>query len=149
MPEFSRRHKFSDWPNAEVPAVAAGVYVIWDGDKLVYCGMSGPELEKVTASEKRKYGLVTRLASHASGRLSGDQFCVYVAKGLIIPALKHEQLVKFRTGELSLDRLTKTHINERFEYQFAPVQSSAEAYALEKQCREGLIFGIKPLLNPA
>jgi len=148
MPEFSRRHKFSDWPNSEVPAVAAGVYVVWDGDTLIYCGMSGREFEKLTASDKAKYGLVTRLASHASGRLSGDQFCVYVANRLVIPSLKPEQLAKFATGELNLDRLTKTYINERFEYQFAFVQTGAEAYALEKRCREGLIFGVKPLLNP-
>ena|SRR6516164_3616652 len=149
MPEFSRRHKFSDWPNSEVPAVAAGVYVVWDGNQLIYCGMSGREFEKVTAAEKAKYGLVTRLASHASGRLSGDQFCVYVANRLVIPSLKPEQLAKFATGELTLDRLTKGYIIEKLEYQFASVQTSAEAYALEKQCREGLIFGVKPFLNPA
>jgi hypothetical protein len=39
MSDFSHRHRFADWPNAEVPAVAAGVYVVWDGDKLIYCGM--------------------------------------------------------------------------------------------------------------
>lgn len=96
-----------------------------------------------------KFGLVTRLASHASGRLSGDQFCVYVANRLVIPSLKPEQLAKFATGELNLDSLTKAYINERLEYQFAFVQSSAKAYALEKRCREGVIFGVKPLLNPA
>jgi hypothetical protein len=149
MVEFSCRHKFSDWPNSEVPSVAAGVYVVWNGDQLIYCGMSGREFEKITASEKVKYGLATRLASHASGRLSGDQFCVYVANRLIIPSLNPEQCVKFATGELTLDRLTKAYILEKLEYQFASVQTSAEAYALEKQCREGLIFGVKPLLNPA
>jgi hypothetical protein len=111
--------------------------------------MSGREFEKLTASDKAKYGLVTRLASHASGRLSGDQFCVYVANRLVIPSLKPEQLAKFATGELNLDRLTKTYINERFEYQFAFVPTGAEAYALEKRCREGAVFGVKPLLNPA
>jgi hypothetical protein len=58
-------------------------------------------------------------------------------------------LAKCATGELNLDKLTKIYINEQFEYQFAFVQSGAEAYALEKQCREGVIFGLKPLLNPA
>ena len=87
--------------------------------------------------------------SHASGRLSGDQFCVYVANRLVIPSLKPEQLAKFATGELNLDSLTKAYSNERLEYQFAFVQSSAEAYALEKRCREGATFGVKPLFNPA
>jgi len=58
-------------------------------------------------------------------------------------------LAKFATGELNLDKLTKKYITERLEYQFAAVKSSAEAYALEKRCREGVIFGVKPLLNPA
>lgn len=76
---FSPRRRFSDWPNADVPTVAAGVYVIWEAETLIYAGMCGRELEK--ASDKQRYGLVTRLHSHASGRLSGDQFCVYVATG--------------------------------------------------------------------
>lgn len=74
MADFLRRHKSSDWPNAEVPAVAVGVYAVWDGGVLIYCGMSGREFEKAVASTKVKFGLVTRLASHASGRLSGDSF---------------------------------------------------------------------------
>jgi hypothetical protein len=147
--EFSKRHRFSDWPNPEVPAVAAGVYAIWEGDTLVYCGMSGRELEKAASTARAKYGLITRLGSHASGRLSGDQFCVYVANRLVIPSLSTDQLPKFRNGELNLDRLTKAYITERFEYQFAFAKSSAQAYALEKRCREGAVFGVKPLLNPA
>ena len=149
MPEFSPRHKFSDWPNSELPAVAAGVYAVWDQDTLVYCGMSGREFEKAVGSGRVKFGLVTRLASHASGRLSGDQFCVYVANRLVIPSLKQEQLALFGTGELNLDGLTRKYINERLEYQLACVESSAEAYALERACRDGSTFGVKPMLNPA
>jgi hypothetical protein len=146
-PNFSPRHRFSEWPNPDIPAVAAGVYAVWDTDTLIYCGMSGRELAK--AADKDRYGLVTRLQSHASGRLSGDQFCVYVANRLVIPSLKAEQLAEFATGSMNLDRLTKAYIHERLEYQFAIVRSSSEAFALEKQCREGAVFGAKPLLNPA
>src|SRR5262245_33632273 len=109
MADFSRRHKFSDWPNADVPAVAAGVYAVWDGATLVYCGMSGRQFEKALGAKKIKFGLVTRLASHASGRLSGDQFCVYVANRLVIPSLKPEQLSKFATGDVTLDSLTRAY----------------------------------------
>lgn len=146
---FSHRHRSADWPNAEVPAVAAGVYVVWEGDKLIYCGMSGRQYEKAITDSRTKYGLLTRLASHASGRLSGDQFCVYVANRLVIPSLVPDQLVQFGTGELRLDSLTKTYIYEKFEYQFAVVPTSKDAYALEAQCRAGAVFGVKPLLNPA
>ncbi len=144
---FSPRHRFSDWPNPDLPAVAAGVYAIWEADLLIYCGMSGREVEK--AGDKARYGLVTRLQSHASGRLSGDQFCVYVANRLVIPSLSSEELPRFASGELNLDRLTKAYIHERFEYQYAVVGSSSEAFALEKRCREGAVFGVKPVLNPA
>ena len=91
---------------------------------------------------------MTRLHSHASGRLSGDQFCVYIANRLVIPSLKPEQLAEFGTGAINLDRLTKAYIRERLEYQFVIVGTSGEAYNLEKKCREGLVFGVKPMLNP-
>ncbi len=146
MTAFSDRHSFSAWPNAEVPAVAAGVYVIWSGVQLVYCGMSGRELDQ--NKHKSKYGLVTRLASHASGRLSGDQFCVYVANRLVVPSLTSAQLPLFASGELRLDTLTKQFIHNHFDYQFAVCKSSNEAYELERQCRSGNEFMMKPLLNP-
>jgi hypothetical protein len=34
-------HRFQDWPNEQVPRRAAGVYTVWDGDRLLYVGMSG------------------------------------------------------------------------------------------------------------
>lgn len=148
MAQFSRRHRFADWPNPDVPVVAAGVYVIWDREELIYCGMSGREFEKALAASKKKYGLLTRLQSHALGRLSGNQFCVYVANRLVIPSLVATDLARFRTGELNLDQLTRDYIHQRFEYQFAVMRSSHEAYALERACREGRQFGVKPLLNP-
>jgi hypothetical protein len=40
-PSFSPRHRFSDWPNGDIPAVAAGVYAIWESKTPIYCGMSG------------------------------------------------------------------------------------------------------------
>jgi hypothetical protein len=92
---------------------------------------------------------VTRLESHASGRLSGDQFCVYVANRLVIPSLAPDHLPLFASGEINLDRLTKAYIHDRFEYQYSLVSSSSEAFSLERLCREGSEFGLKPLLNPA
>jgi hypothetical protein len=34
-------HRFKDWPDDQVPKRAAGVYTVWDGDQLLYVGMSG------------------------------------------------------------------------------------------------------------
>ena len=144
--EFSNRYKFSDWPNSDIPNISAGVYAIWNGDSLFYCGMSGRQIEK--HKSERKFGLITRLNSHASGRLSGDQFCVYVANRLVLPTLKPEDLPLFGSGELKLDSLTKQYIHDHLEYQFVLVDSSAEAYAAEIGARNGSLFGQKPLLNP-
>jgi hypothetical protein len=144
---FSNRHRFADWPNSEIPLVAAGVYVIWDADLLVYCGMSGREFEAAVTAARKRYGLLGRLNSHAGGRLSGNQFCVYVANRLVIPSLQSSDLERFRTGNLTLDRLTREYIRDRFEYQYAVVDSSKGAYALERSCRLGHEFGVKPLLN--
>ena len=148
LPLFSTRHRFSDWPNESIPAVSAGVYIIWHSSLLMYCGMSGREIEQASARGKSRYGLVTRLQSHARGRLSGDQFCVYVANRLVIPGLQPDQLESFATGETTLDELVKRYVHEHFEYQFACVSTSAEAYEIERIIRDGSALGQKPLLNP-
>jgi hypothetical protein len=67
----------------------------------------------------------------------------------VIPALQPGQLSKFAAGELKPDALTRDYINTHLEYQFAVLDSSAAAFALEKECRTGVTFGTKPLLNPA
>jgi len=146
--KFSKKYRFSDWPNDEIPQVAAGVYIIWNDEILIYAGMSGRQIEQAIRDKKPKIGLITRLASHASGRLSGDQFCVYVANRIVIPNLSKEQLGKFETGELTLDYLTKEVIHEKLEYQFVIVDSSAEAYEGEKLVRQGKALGKQPVFNP-
>lgn len=149
MSHFSQRHRFGEWPNTEIPDVAAGVYVIWHGEQLIYCGMSGREIERAQREGRKRYGLVTRLESHAQGRLSGDQFCVYVANRLVIPKLRPEQLPDFATGALNLDALVKLYIRTHFDYQYSCVATSKEAYELELRGRTGQLFASKPLLNPA
>jgi hypothetical protein len=144
--QFSERYKFADWPNKDIPKVAAGIYAIWNGAELFYCGMSGREVEK--NRHKKKYGMVTRLHSHSTGRLSGDQFWVYVANRLVIPSLKQNDLTLFASGELKLDTLTKRYIHHYLEYQYLLVDSSAEAYSIEIKARNGELFGQKPKLNP-
>jgi hypothetical protein len=148
MIQFSKRFAFRNWPNKEIPLVAAGVYVVWDNNNLIYCGMSGREYEKALADKRKKYGLVIRLNSHASGRLSGDQFCVYIANRFVIPSLTSDDLSRFASGEYKLDTMTKTYIHQNLEYQYAVVQSSSDAYTLERKIRQGSEFNIKPILNP-
>jgi hypothetical protein len=85
-------HRFRDWPNDQVPKRAAGVYTVWDGDRLVYVGMSGramtaDDLEVSPGGRAVPKGLRMRLNAHASGRRSGDQFCVYICDRFVVPAL--------------------------------------------------------------
>jgi hypothetical protein len=147
--DFSIRFAFRNWPNEVIPKVAAGVYAIWKGDLLVYCGMSGRQFEKKSKQNRKEFGLITRLRSHASGRLSGDQFCVYVANRSVIPNLHPNDLIRFATGEVNLDEFTKSYIHEFLEYQYCLVSGSTAAYALEDRCRSGMVFGQKPFYNPA
>lgn len=143
---FSEKYSFSVWPNRDIPNVAAGVYIIWKKDVLIYCGMSGRQIEKNL--HKKKYGLITRLKSHASGRLSGDQFCVYIANRFVIPSLTLEELNQFSSGKITLDMKTKQYIHTHLDYQFTLTSSSAEAYAIEIEARSGALLGEKPFLNP-
>ncbi len=149
MDSFSKRFKFSDWPNPELPQVAAGVYSIWRDQDLIYCGMSGRDIDSSKTDLRSRAGLIKRLQNHANGRLSGNQFCVYVANRLVIPSITPEQLPLFASGELRLDHLTKDYIHKYLEYQYVIVGTGTEAFALEDDCRRGDVFGVKPLLNPA
>jgi hypothetical protein len=146
--DFSARFRFSEWRSTQVPLIAAGTYAIWDNTRLLYCGMAGRQFDPEKAGGRLRYGLYTRLASHASGRLSGDQFCVYVASRLIVPSLTPALLCKFESGELTLDKLTKDYIHTHLEYQFVCVPTSREAHALEGRCQRGEVFGTKPYFNP-
>jgi len=152
LDDFSVRFKFVDWPNKGMPSVSTGVYLIWWGERFLYCGMSGREYEKKREEKLQKgqdYGLKDRLNSHQSGRLSGDQFCVYVANRLVIPSLTHDVLPKFGTGELTLDRCTKNFIDENnFEYQYIELSSSQSSRSLENKIRRGEFSIGKPFLNP-
>jgi hypothetical protein len=143
---------FRDWPVDEVPAVAAGVYAIWDDVRLVYVGMSGrgrsrQELANAESSG-RKVGLWTRLNSHASGRRSGDQFCVYVADRLVLPTLTAAQIDSIAAGEIRMDDLVRAIVRDHMSFRFAITTDGESASALERELREGAL-GTKPFLNPA
>ena len=72
-------HRFADWPNKDVPKGKPGVYLIYHEDRWIYIGMSFKNLQ-------------SRLSQHASGRRSGDQFCVYVGDRLVMPKLGIDQM---------------------------------------------------------
>lgn len=140
--------RFADWPNPSVPRIAFGVYTVWLPDgQLLYVGMSGRGL-RVDADDGRRRGLWTRLNSHASGRRSGDQFCVYVCDRLIVPRLTRTQQRKIEVGELSLDALTRAYIRDNLSYRFVVTADADAAFALERSVQRGALGVGRPLLNP-
>ena len=146
------RFRFGDWPVAAVPKAAAGVYSIWDQAQLLYVGMSGRSADESTVQQKqradRPWGLTTRLASHASGRRSGDQFCVYVADFLILPELTPEDIAAIARREVRFDDSIKRYIHDRMCFSFVETRSGADAMGLEAVARSGGL-GQLPMLNPS
>jgi hypothetical protein len=148
-------HRFRDWPNARVPRHAAGVYTVWRSRRLVYVGMAGRgETAKSMAQHKAKKarpkGLYGRLASHAKGFRSGDQFCVYVADRYVLPRLTRRQIASIATGEhkREFDALVRTYIHGRLRYRYVLKKDGRSAAALERRIRAGDL-GQVPELNGA
>ena len=135
-------HAFADWPIGSVPR-APGIYTIWRRSDFLYVGIAG-----CGASGQASTGLWGRLNSHASGRRSGDQFCIYVCDRLVLPTLAG-RLQEVADGRLSLDALTRTFIRQQLGFRLAPVASYSEAQQLENQIKRGGLPAIgRPLLNP-
>ncbi len=135
-------HRFSNFRTLGdvVPSAGAGVYTIWDeGGRLVYVGIAGRNPDGT--------GLAGRLRSHASGRRSGDQFCVYVADHYVLPELSRSQIEAIRDSELSMDALVRDYIHQRFVFRLVAVESYADAMAIETAVKSGAL-GELPLRNP-
>ena len=148
-------HRFANWPNEVIPRVAAGVYTVWQGDRFLYVGMAGRKLsaedirEARAIGEKKRRGLADRLTSHASGRRSGDQFCVYICDRLVLPTLTQGQLHQVGSAELLLDELTKHYIRSNLSCRFIETASGKEAFAVERDVQAGALAAGRPFLNPA
>jgi hypothetical protein len=145
------KYEFSKWPIEDVPHVAAGIYLIWSKDQFMYVGMSGrgasvEDLRRKKESGK-SFGLFNRLNSHAAGRRSGDQFCVYVADRLVLPNLSKKQIEAIASRELSFDKLVKQYISDEMSFSFAETADGFTALQLEIKVRKGLL-GSRPYLNP-
>jgi hypothetical protein len=147
-------YRFSDWPNGEVPNWRSGVYTVWADQELIYVGMAGRgmaagahETDAARSSSKPK-GMRDRLASHASGRRSGDQFNVYVFDRLVLPTLTAEDIRSAAAGELSLDITTRRYIHHHLAYRFVITNDGKTALALERAVQRGALEDQPPFLNP-
>ena len=151
--EYGQLFAFRDWPNSDVPQTTAGAYTVWRGARLIYVGVSGRSLAEDQDAAQRETaakgkGLFARLNSHASGRRTGDPFCVYVADRLVLPTLSAEQIASIGAGRLSFDELVRRYIHEHLGYRFVEVADGATARLVETEVRRGALRAGKPLLNP-
>jgi hypothetical protein len=123
-------YSFADWPHPSVPTFGAGVYTVWHNDsRFIYVGMSGRGITADTVRRNTPQGIYTRLQSHASGRRSGDQFCVYVADRLVLPTLSQEDTGAIAVGRHQMDAFVRRYIHENLSYRFVMVPDAATAFA--------------------
>ena len=142
-------YSFASWPNPAVPRFGAGVYTIWHNDgRFIYVGMSGRGITAETNRRNTPQGIYTRLQSHASGRRSGDQFCVYVADRLVLSTLSQEDIAAIASGRHQMDAVVRRYIHENLSYRLAMLSDGAAAYAVEAAIKSGGWDHGRPLLNP-
>jgi hypothetical protein len=149
--ELSRgpAYSFASWPNPSVPTFGAGVYTIWHKDgRFIYVGMSGRGITAETIRRNTPQGLYTRLQSHANGRRSGDQFCVYVADRLVLPNLTQKDIADIASGRHQMDAFVRRYIHENLFYRFVMLSDGAAAYIVEAAIKSGEWEYGRPLLNP-
>jgi hypothetical protein len=111
--------------------------------------MSGRGITADTIHRNTPQGIYTRLQSHASGRRSGDQFCVYVADRLVLPTLSQDDIRAIASGRHQMDAFVRRYIHENLSYRFVLVPDGSAAYAVEKAIKYGEWEHGGPLLNPS
>ena len=136
------RISFGEDPRTHIPKTGSIIYSVWDYDeKFIYIGISG--LQK--SLEKREP--LSRMIAHASGKRSGDQFCIYIHDFFVIPELIQNGIYTPLRGEL--DQLTKSYIHDNLYYRFISFQSDDSdevVRGLENKIKSGEI-GVIPFLN--
>ena len=135
---------FADWPVAAVPRSGALVYTVWNrSGQFIYVGMAG----RGETSTVRGSGPFGRLASHASGRRSGDQFCVYVCDRLVLPTVR-DQIDDIAAGRFSLDQATRDYVRTELGFRMVQVTEGREALQVERLVQRGELAVGRPALNP-
>jgi hypothetical protein len=144
-------HRFSDWPNREIPDVCAGVYTICDRNgEFLYVGMAGAGLSDEVIKKKRatgkRSGLADRLNSHASGYRSGDRFNIYIGDLYVLKTLSPDTIERISLGTTSFDGFIKTFIRDELSYRYVVVPNTA-VRELELHIQTNGINGELPVIN--
>ena len=85
--------------------------------------------------------------SHASGRRSGDQFCVCVCDRLVLPTVR-DRIDDVAAGTVSLDRATPDYVRAKLGFRLVLVTDGREALEVERLVQRGEPAAGRPLLNP-
>jgi hypothetical protein len=159
-------HLFStSQQDAGVPEGAAGVYTIWRRTdvspaksrpapgQLLYVGYSGrgskaQESDTKRTKGKRREGLWSRLAAHASGRRSGNQFAVYVADRFVLPTMSADDIEAVAAGTIRMDALVRSYTLAHLAFRWVETADAVAARKLEARIRRGRWDHGKPFLNP-
>ena len=138
---------FGDWPCGDVPKYGAGVYTIWDREgSFIYVGMSGRGVLEGDDQQRTSKGPWGRLNSHAGGRRSGDQFCVYVCDRILLPRILN-RIPEIAEGLISLDTLNRDYIREELGFRWLTLNSGDAAFALERSIQRNEFDLGFPALN--
>ena len=87
------------------------------------------------------------MQSHASGRRSGDQFCIYIHDIFVIPGLI--KTGKYESGRGWLDKVTQKYIHDNLRYRFVSFlsdDSDGIVRKLENKIKKG-DMGFTPKIN--
>jgi hypothetical protein len=110
--------------------------------------MSGRGISENTVPRNSPHGIYTRLHSHASGRRSGDQFCVYVADRFVLPTLVQKDIAAISSGRHQMDAYVRRYIHEQLLYRYVVVPDGRVALAIEAAIKAGIWGRGRPMLNP-
>ena len=85
--------------------------------------------------------------SHASGRRSGDQFCVYVCDRLVLPTVR-DRIGDIAAGRFSLDQATREYVRAELGFRMVQVTDGRQAMHTERLVQRGELAVGRPALNP-
>jgi hypothetical protein len=122
-------HPFSQWPNPEVPILGRAFTQSGTGTAgSSTSACPGGRYSSGTIPRNTPHGIYTRLQSHASGRRSGDQFCVYVPDRFVLPILTRDDIAGIVSGRHQMDAHVRRYIHEQLSLYYRAQWKGGASY---------------------